>query len=88
MKTIISRFSNYKITPVFTPTTELSATGKVVCKELGIREDKIAMSKDYPMIKCNVNKRGKKLFFLPFDKYYDQVHVEKCKGELYTKSIN
>ena len=40
------------------------------------------------MIKCNINRRGKKLFFLPFDKFYDRVHIEKKKGEFYTNSIN
>ena len=40
------------------------------------------------MIKCNINRKGKKLFFLPFDKFYDHVHVEKDKGEFYTNSIS
>ena len=39
------------------------------------------------MIKCNINRKGKKLFFLPFDKFYDHVHIEKNKGEFYTNSL-
>jgi hypothetical protein len=39
------------------------------------------------MIKCNINKRGKKLFFLPFDKYYDNVYIDASKGEFYTNKI-
>ena len=39
------------------------------------------------MIKCNINRYGKKLFFLPFDRFYDKVHVEKNKNEFYTNSI-
>ena len=35
----------------------------------------------------HVNKRGKKLYFLPFDKFYDKVHIEKNKNEFYTSSI-
>ena len=59
-----------------------------VAKKLNIQHKHIKLDKKFPMIKCNVNKRGKKLFFLPFDKYYDQVHIEKDKGEFYTNSIN
>ena len=40
------------------------------------------MPKLYPMIKCNISKRGKK-YFLPFDSYYDQVKISKDKGEFY-----
>ena len=40
------------------------------------------------MIKCNINKRGKKLFFFPFDKFYDKVHIDVKNGEFYTNSIN
>jgi hypothetical protein len=39
------------------------------------------------MIKCNINKRGKKLFFFPFDKFYDKVHIDIKSGEFYTNSI-
>ena len=84
----IKQSSNYKITPVFTHTTELSKTGKIVCKELGIREDKIAMSKDYPMIKCNINKSKKdKIYHLPFDQQYDKVLIGNNDGEFYAKTV-
>ena len=45
------------------------------------------LDKNFPMIKCNINKRGKKLFFFPFDKFYDKVHIDIKNGEFYTNSI-
>jgi hypothetical protein len=73
---------------IFITTAKLSDRAKDVAKKLNIQHKHIKLDKKFPMIKCNVNKRGKKLFFLPFDKYYDQVHIEKDKGEFYTNSIN
>ena len=67
-------------------TAVLNATLEVA-KKLNIQHRNIKLDKNFPMIKCNINKRGKKLFFLPFDKFYDQVHVEKDKGEFYTNNI-
>ena len=73
---------------VFVTTAPLSERAKDVAKKLDIQFRNIKLNKNFPMIKCNVNKRGKKLFFLPFDKYYDRVHIEKHKGEFYTNNIN
>ena len=72
---------------LFITTTKLSDRAKEVAKKLNIQHRNIKLDKNFPMIKCNINKRGKKLFFLPFDKFYDQVHVEKDKGEFYTNNI-
>jgi len=72
---------------LFITTTKLSDKAKEVAKKLNIQHRNIKLDKNFPMIKCNINKRGKKLFFLPFDKFYDQVHVEKHKGEFYSKNI-
>ena len=72
---------------IFITTTKLSNTAKDFAKELNIQYRYVKLDKNFPMIKCNVNKRGKKLYFLPFDKFYDKVHVEKNKNEFYTSSI-
>ena len=40
------------------------------------------------MIKCNINRRGKKLFFLPFDKLYDKVHIDINNQEFYSDDIS
>ena len=73
---------------VFITTTKLSDRAKDVAKKLHIQHRYIELNKKFPMIKCNINRKGKKLFFLPFDKFYDHVHVEKDKGEFYTNSIS
>tara|TARA_B110000971_G_scaffold217826_1_gene255500 strand:+ start:636 stop:1205 length:570 start_codon:yes stop_codon:yes gene_type:complete len=72
---------------VFVTTTKLSERAKDVAKKLNIQHRHIKLDKKFPMIKCNVNKRGKKLFFLPFDSYYDLVHIEKNKKEFYAHTI-
>ena len=88
--TILHYINKYKKKPqgVFITTTKLSSTAKDFVKSLNIKHSYIKLDKNFPMIKCNINRRGKKLFFLPFDKFYDRVHIEKKKGEFYTDSIN
>ena len=61
--------------------------GKDVAKKLNIQHRNIKLDRNFPMIKCNINKRGKKLFFFPFDKFYDRVHIDIKSGEFYTNSI-
>jgi hypothetical protein len=72
---------------IFITTTKLSDRAKDVARKLNIQHRNIKLDKNFPIIKCNINKRGKKLFFLPFDKYYDQVHIEINKGEFYSNNI-
>ena len=72
---------------IFITTTKLSDRAKDVAKKLNIQHRNIKLDKNFPIIKCNINKRGKKLFFLPFDKYYDHVHIEIHKGEFYSNNI-
>ncbi|OYO31097.1 hypothetical protein CD932_08160 [Janthinobacterium sp. PC23-8] len=43
------------------------------------------MSKDYPLIKCNVNGRNK-IYHLPFDQQYDRVRISPARGELYVRT--
>ena len=87
--TILYYIYKNKKTPqgVFVTTTKFSDRAKDVAKKLNIQCLNIGLDKEFPMIKCNVNKKGKKLFFLPFDKFYDQVHIEKYKDEFYAKTI-
>ena len=72
---------------IFITTTKLSDRAKDVAKKLNIQHRNIKLDKNFPIIKCNINKRGKKLFFFPFDKYYDHVHIEIHKGEFYSNNI-
>ena len=75
------------LTAVMCTTTDLSETAMEVVKFTAMEHRLIPLEKNYPMIKCNINRKGKKLFFLPFDKFYDHVHIEKNKGEFYTNSL-
>ena len=72
---------------VFVTTAKLSDRAKDVAKKLNIQHRNIKLDKNFPMIKCNINKRGKKFFFFPFDKFYDKVHIDIKNGEFYTNSI-
>lgn len=47
----------------------------------------IHMPKDYPMIKCNIDPDGEKIYHLPFDQQYDYIKIEKNKGELYAQTV-
>ena len=77
-----------KIIPVFTTTTNLSDTAKLVAKELKIRVDKKDLWKEYPMIKCNINPQTKdKIYHLPFDQQYDKIYIGNNEGEFYARSI-
>jgi Holliday junction resolvase len=81
-------FTKKKFTKgLFITTTKLSETAKDVARKLNIQWKHIKLDKKYPMIKCNINKRGKKLFFLPFNKYYDNVYIDASKREFYTNKI-
>ena len=81
------RSKNKNVDALFVCTAKLSETAKKFAKDLKIRWQYTKLDKSYPMIKCNINRRGKKLFFLPFDRYYDYVHIDITKGEFYTKEI-
>ena len=85
----INQHPNHKIPKgVFVTTTKFHQTTKDVAKKLNIQHRYIKLDKNYPMIKCNVNRRGKKLFFLPFDKLYDKVHIDINNQEFYSDDIS
>ena len=76
-----------KIKPVFTTTTELSETAQAVADDLEIRVDKIELDKNYPMIKCNINKvTSEKIYHLPIDQQYDKILIGDEQGECYVST--
>lgn len=77
-----NNFQDYNIQKYFCFRNQIDEEAKKQAKYLDIKLKKIEMPKLYPMIKCNISKRGKK-YFLPFDSYYDQVKISKDKGEFY-----
>ena len=46
------------------------------------------LTKDYPMIKCNINKNTReKIFHLPFDPAYDTIIIGNVEGEKYVETV-
>lgn len=74
---------------IFYTTTKLSELARRFAQELGIElQENFKFEKAYPSIKCNVNRvEGTKIYHLPFDQQYDNVKIEKEKGEFYCSSV-
>jgi len=68
-----------RVTPVFVCTNQLDDHAKEVAKKLGVSVSHIPLRKDYPMIKCNINSAGERIYHLPFDQMYDKTKI--CKTE-------
>ena len=78
-----------KVTPVFYSTIDYSDMAKKVAKALDVKIQVEKLSKNYPMIKCNINPSTKeKIYHLPFDQQYDKIIIGNTKGELYAKTIS
>lgn len=76
---------SHEIIPMFVSTVPLSDTAYEFAKELGIEFKQIAFS-EYPVIKCNINNKGEKIYHLPFDQMYDKTDVSKA-GEFYAMTV-
>lgn len=75
-----------KTVPVLYSTARLSETAMEFAKRLGVVV-RVTEKKDYPMIKCNVNSDGSKIYHLPFDQQYYRTQI--CKsGEFYAWTVN
>lgn len=73
------------VMPVFVTTTGLDEQAKAVADYLGVSVENVPFTKDYPMIKCNINRDGERIYHLPFDQMYDKVKINK-PGECYVKT--
>lgn len=74
------------VLPIFATTTSLSEIVKAAAKRLGVEVKYIPLEKNYPMIKCNINK-GEKIYHLPFDQQYDRIKIQGSE-EFYILTIN
>lgn len=72
--------------PIFATTTKLDGHAEEVAKCLGVDMLPKPMDKNYPMIKCNINSQGEKIYHLPFDQMYDKVKINK-PGECYVRTV-
>lgn len=68
---------------VFITTTELSETARKCAEYCDISVVENCPMGDYPLIKCNANKDGEKIYHLPFDQQYDKIVISKNKQSSY-----
>lgn len=81
-------FQNKKVSAIFISTAELSGNAKKAASELGVLVKIIPLKKDYPMIKCNINSKGK-LYHLPCDdaRTYDNIQITEKTGEAFVHTV-
>nr|DAL85799.1 MAG TPA: V-type ATP synthase subunit E [Caudoviricetes sp.] len=76
-----------KVRGIFCTTTKLSDFAMTAAKELGVEVVELPMDKNYPCIKCNINRAtGEKIYHLPFDQKYDATKIEPRQGEFYAST--
>lgn len=68
------------VIPVFVTTTQFSETAKRFAKVLGVVAVQLPMG-EYPQIKCNIGRDGRRIYHLPFDQQYNSTIIEHDKGE-------
>lgn len=69
---------------LFVTTAQYSNTAKLVANKLQIELCTIPFDKQYPCIKCNINKStNEKIYHLPFDQQYDNIDIDFNKNEFY-----
>lgn len=79
----------HKVRAVFHTSTALSDLARRFATELGIElQENFKFDQNYPSIKCNVSRvDGSKIYHLPFDQQYDNVKIEKSRGEFYCRTV-
>lgn len=68
---------------VFITTAALSDTARKCAEYCNISVVENCPMGDYPLIKCNANKDGEKIYHLPFDQQYDKIVISKNKQSCY-----
>lgn len=68
---------------VFITTAKLSDTARKCAQYCGIIIVEDCPMGDYPLIKCNANHDGEKIYHLPFDQQYDKIVVSKNRQSCY-----
>lgn len=62
---------------VFVTTTNLGEYAEYIAGLLHVQVIHKELSKDWPMIKCNIGASGNKIYHLPFDQQYDKTKIDK-----------
>ncbi|MFA6257742.1 MAG: restriction endonuclease [Candidatus Paceibacterota bacterium] len=78
-----------KVQAIFYTATKLSDLARRFANELRIDlKENFKMQNEYPSIKCNISTVNReKIYHLPFDQQYDNVKIEKHKGEFYCVTV-
>lgn len=77
-----------EVVPVFYTSTNLSETALEMSHRLDIEVIQGFKMKQYPAIKCNVNKANNtKIYHLPFDQQYDKTKIDKKNGDFYCMTV-
>ena len=74
-----------RVIPIFFSTVPFTDVATEFAKELRINLQQKEFEK-YPMIKCNINGKGEKIYHLPFDQMYDKTIISK-PGEFYAMTV-
>lgn len=74
-----------KVIPVIYTTVPLSNMAKEFANRLGVKVFLVKKG-EYPMIKCNINDKGDKIYHLPFDQQYYRTQINK-PGEFYAWTV-
>jgi Restriction endonuclease len=77
------------VSAFFVTTTSLSPVARKAAEWLKIEvREQEALSKTFPMIKCNVNQStNDEIYHLPFDQQYDHTRIEPERGEMYVTTV-
>lgn len=73
--------------PVFITTASLSDIARKCADYCGITIVENCSMGEYPLIKCNKNTDGEKIYHLPFDQQYDKIVISKNKQSCYAWTI-
>lgn len=78
---------NNQCKAVFITTTTLSETARKCAEYCGISVVEECPMGEYPIIKCNANYDGEKIYHLPFDQQYDKIVISKNKKSCYAWTV-
>ena len=76
-----------QVVPIFYTSATYSNRAQSVAKNLGVILRTEKLNRSYPMIKCVTNQKGQKVFYLPFDEYYDSVKVDFTNGGMFLSTV-
>jgi Holliday junction resolvase len=74
------------VKPVFYTPAKYSKVAIEAAEVLGVDLIESALDSSYPMIKCNINQDGEKIYHLPFDPFYDKVKIKE-DGEFFARTV-